>query len=369
MAQPTINPKIEELRFRLKADPKSRLFYPLAEELRKAGQFAESEQVLRGGLASHPTYLSAWVSLGRVLRDQKKDAEAAEALAKALQLDPGNVVAARLLGDSYLSLGDKLEAIKKYKLVQALLPGDEQLAETVQRLDDELNAPAQIPEPSATPEFSADQPSVGDVPRDEPFDEGSSIFDETDTGRVFDRAAFALQDEARVEEQTADIEPMRLAHAESPFEEPAADAGYSAAALAIENPGGFHVDAAPLIAEVPASPELPEEREAEVFAPAGPSVADDFAKTITMADLYAKQGLIDEARDIYEDILARDPGNDSVRAKMEALPAGQNLSADRSATDDVEEHAPQEGARPETTKVDRLQNWLARVKRNEAGGV
>ncbi len=88
MAQPATNPKIEELRGRLKADPKSRLFYPLAEELRKISQFNEAESVLRLGLSSHPTYLSAWVSLGRVLRDQKKNTEAAEALNKALLLDP-----------------------------------------------------------------------------------------------------------------------------------------------------------------------------------------------------------------------------------------------------------------------------------------
>src|SRR5256885_15589743 len=110
------NPKIEELRFRLKTDAKSRLFYPLAEELRKIGRFDEAEQVLRSGLEHHPTYLSAWVGLGRVLRDQKKNDRAVEALSKALQLDPGNVVAARLLGDAYLDLGDKVEAIKKYKL-------------------------------------------------------------------------------------------------------------------------------------------------------------------------------------------------------------------------------------------------------------
>src|ERR1019366_2053996 len=124
MAQPTSNPKIEELRFRLKADPKSRLFYPLAEELRKIQQFTEAEQVLRGGLGTHATYLSAWVSLGRVLREQGKNAEAIEPLSTALQLDPGNVVAARFLGDVYLALGEKVEAIKKYKLVHALLPSD-----------------------------------------------------------------------------------------------------------------------------------------------------------------------------------------------------------------------------------------------------
>ncbi len=123
MAQPASNPKIEELRFRLKTDPKSRLFFPLAEELRKIDQFTEAEQVLRGGLTQHPTYLSAWVSLGRVLREAEKHRDAVDALAKALQLDPGNVVAARLLADSYLDLGDKLEAIKKFKLVRALMPG------------------------------------------------------------------------------------------------------------------------------------------------------------------------------------------------------------------------------------------------------
>src|SRR5215210_1985970 len=117
MAQPATNPKIEELRSRLKSDPKSRLFYPLAEELRKAGQVTEAEQVLRSGL-------------GRALRDQKKNAEAVDALNKALQLDPGNVVAARLLADVYLALGEKVEAIKKYKLVLALLPSDEELRAT-----------------------------------------------------------------------------------------------------------------------------------------------------------------------------------------------------------------------------------------------
>src|SRR5262249_44503202 len=125
---------------------KSRLFFPLAEELRKLDQFTEAEQVLRGGLAQHPTYLSAWVSLGRVLREANKPRDAVDALTKALQLDPGNVVAARLLADSYLDLGDKLEAIKKYKLVRALVPAaDEELEATIERLDRELNSPAKPP--------------------------------------------------------------------------------------------------------------------------------------------------------------------------------------------------------------------------------
>ncbi|HJQ36848.1 MAG TPA: tetratricopeptide repeat protein [Thermoanaerobaculia bacterium] len=276
MAQPATNAKIEELRFRLKADPKSRLFYPLAEELRKAGQVGEAEQVLRGGLEAHSTYLSAWVSLGRVLRDQKKDGEAVEALSRALQLDPGNVVAARLLGDSYLSLGDKVEAIKKYKLVHALMPGDGEIAAIVENLDRELNPPpAREPEPEPEDRgaagFSPPEPLGGlkpsaplealqvvnpgkilevgheveaivseldmderppappPPPPDPPAEEEESLFDRT-------MPPFEL----REEEATGDAEPMHAAHEESPFEEPVPE--YTAAAMTVEAPMGMHIE-------------------------------------------------------------------------------------------------------------------------------
>ena len=156
MAPPASSPKIEELRFRLKTDPKSRLFYPLAEELRKIGLCDDAEQVLRTGLTYHPSYLSAWVSLGRVSREQGKSDDAIEALSKALQLDPGNVVAARLLADSYLAAGEKVEAIKKYKLVHALMPSDSDVEATIAQLERELTpiAPAE-PEPDfVTPSVS-----------------------------------------------------------------------------------------------------------------------------------------------------------------------------------------------------------------------
>jgi cytochrome c-type biogenesis protein CcmH/NrfG len=152
MAAPASTPKIEELRFRLKTDPKSRLFYPLAEELRKVGLCVDAEQVLRTGLLHHPAYLSAWVSLGRVAREQGKNDDAIEALTRALQIDPGNVVAARLLADSYLAAGEKVEAIKKYKLVHALMPSDSEVEAVIERLDRELNPIAPAPEPEPEPE-------------------------------------------------------------------------------------------------------------------------------------------------------------------------------------------------------------------------
>ncbi|HEY0141547.1 MAG TPA: tetratricopeptide repeat protein [Thermoanaerobaculia bacterium] len=405
MAQPATNAKIEELRYRLKTDPKSRLFFPLAEELRKAGALDESEAVLRTGLSAHPTYLSAWVSLGRVLRDQKKDGDALEPLNKALQLDPGNVVAARLLADAYYALGEKVEAIKKYKLVHALLPTDQDVVAMIHRLDQELAPPPPPielePEPEAEAELelqpepqpqAESQPDV-ELPAqtvEEPFS-----FDEQPS--TFAAAEQAIDREQSVEIAAADDEPMSVAHDASPFEEPVET--YSSAALAIEAPSGFHVERAPLVADVPtpvaeellptveSAPISPEPTisadEADIFAPPDeqsaatnepPAMTDDpfaseepfateepfvaepqqedLTNTLTMADLYARQGAISEARQIYDNILARDPDNHDVRARLEALLAPP-------ATTETGNRA----------KIARLENWLARVSRKEAGRV
>lgn len=358
MAQAS-NPKIEELRFRLRTDPRTRLFFPLAEELRKIGQLNEAESVLRNGLSTHPAYLSAWVCLGRVLRDENKNAEAAEALSKALQLDPGNVVAARLLAETYDAMGDKVEAIKKYKLVRALLPRDQEIDARIEQLDREINPPR-----------------VAEI-EPEPFAEEASPFTEAEQ---------AAAEEQRTEAATGDDEPMSAAHSESPFEEPAADLGYSADALAIEQPEGIHLARTPLTADMPMPWEeealLPsesapaieytpaavaaEEAEADIFAPsAEPPPPEDFTNTLTMADLYERQGLHDEARQIYEKILERDPENAAVREKLDD--AGRALSP-APASPDGRDGSPD--ARAESlscvsisnqAKVDKLKGWLTKV--------
>jgi tetratricopeptide (TPR) repeat protein len=389
MAQSASSPKVEELRFRLKTDPKSRLFYPLAEELRKIGQFTEAEQVLRGGLGTHPTYLSAWVSLGRVLRELKKDEEAVEALSKALTLDPGNVVAARLLADAYMARGDKLEAIKKYKLVHALLPSDQDLEAKIARLDLELNpppppppppppAPEPPPEPAAfvepelfdqtephiEPTVETPIPSLPPVAEESPWDEPAA------------QAQQALAEEEEEAIATGDAEPMSAAHDESPFEEPGVEAGYGTDALTVEEPEGFHVDRAPLAAEV-AEPFGVEEQEplpvesasdaeeAEIFALATEAIVgpEDTTETITMADLYARQGFIDDARKIYEHILQRDPENHAVREKLAGLGVGAGSPAGPVAAEDDEPAGEPALQDPRSAKVRKLESWLAKVTR------
>jgi pentatricopeptide repeat protein len=119
---------------------------------------------------------------------------------------------------------------------------------------------------------------------------------------------------------------MRAEHAESPFEEPVAD--YTAAAVTVEKPMGMHIETAPLAAEVPAP------------------VVSDVTQTATMADLYARQGEADKAREIYQSILEREPENTGVRSKLDSL----------------EKRGP-------NPKVQKLEQWLAKVKKREQGSV
>ncbi len=336
MAQPATTPKLEELRFKLKTDPKSRLFYQLAEELRKAGHYDESEQILRSGLVVYPTYLAAWVSLGRTLREQKNDTGAVDALNRALELDPGNVVAARILADAHLALGDKVAAIKKYKLVHALLPSDEELRVTIEQLERDLHQPA-AEESSPFQEAAAAELPAASEPTEplasSPFEE-ESPFDRTLP--PFADAARSFDEHARVEEETGDVEPMSAAHDESPFEEPVST--FTSDAFEVETPAGMHIEPMHVSAEVPAL--VADPREAVVEAN-----FEDAANTVTMADLYVRQGLVEEARHIYEHILAREGGNAEVRAKLDALAPRVN------------------------PRVVALERWLGKVARREVGRV
>jgi len=378
MAQPGITAKIEELQFRIKTDPKSRLFFPLAEEFRKNGKLAEAEDVLRKGLGFHATYLSAWVSLGRVLREQHKNAEAVEALTTALQVDPGNVVAARLLADAYLDLGEKVEAIKKYKLVHALMPSDEELQAKIDQLDRELSpAPAEqiaaepeaAPEPAPAPEPEPIFAQPADVPEPEP--EPESVFAQPavsaeTTESPFDETAPIIRTMERPFDTDDEI-PMAAQHDESPFEEPS---GYTAAALEIEQPEGMHVEEAPLVAEVPT---VWEEPDADVFAPAEPEPAppeeDDLTSTTTMADLYVKQGLVGEARKIYQHMLERDPSNEELRSKLDALDEPAAETPPLAAAESMGDEEIRQPGNPATlhnhAKVIVLQQWLTKVAKRE----
>ncbi len=123
--------RLEQLRFELREDPSSRIFFKLGEHLRRAGELDEAVEVLRKGLEQHPRYVAAWVSLGRA-QLAAGDADGAQAsLERALQLDPENAVAARAMGEAAIVNAAWVTAVKALKRARGLTPQDETLDERI----------------------------------------------------------------------------------------------------------------------------------------------------------------------------------------------------------------------------------------------
>jgi tetratricopeptide (TPR) repeat protein len=91
--------RVDELRRRVQKDPASIAFAQLAEELRRQGQFQEAMEICRAGLARHPGYLSARLTLGRSLMALGEVAQAETELAAVLKMAPENLSAIRALAE------------------------------------------------------------------------------------------------------------------------------------------------------------------------------------------------------------------------------------------------------------------------------
>lgn len=351
---PDTSAKIDSLRAKVDADPKSRHFYPLAEELRKIGRVEEAEKVLRAGLEHHSTYLSAWISLGRILKDRGSLGEALEALTRGLSLDPENVVAAKLLAHVHLALGNKVEAVRKFKLVSALMPSDEEAAEQIAALEQELyeqpapTASAETAVPAAEPEPAAPFGEAGSfteaVPHDStapPFEMEEAVAEPaggTDVpafsadellaastngpseSAARPRAGFDLTnpDPFALGTEPAEAEPLlELADEVVPFA--GSDlpervvASEPAAAAPDEEPTPEPVS----IAAPRRAPSSEDVWTAEDEEPSG--VLPESAATVTMAQILAQQGDLERARETYERVLERDPGNAEAREGLAFL--------------------------------------------------
>jgi tetratricopeptide (TPR) repeat protein len=125
------NQRIEDLRRRVHKDPASIAFAQLAEELRRAGQLDESVTTCRAGLALHPSYLSARVTLGRALLDLNDLDAAADELTVVLKNAPENLAAMKGLGEVHVRRGHDVEALAQFRAALAIARNDPDLAETV----------------------------------------------------------------------------------------------------------------------------------------------------------------------------------------------------------------------------------------------
>ena len=169
------NPRIEELRRRVQRDPSSIAFAQLGEEYRRAGHFDEAIKTCRTGLARHPSYLSARVTLGRALIETREFDAAEAELSVVLKAAPENLAAIRGLADVHHQRGDLGKALTFYRRALALAKHDPDLEQTVddiERITGTASGPAEVPGglsfEQAQDEFMSFAPPMAPAARQEP---------------------------------------------------------------------------------------------------------------------------------------------------------------------------------------------------------
>ena len=139
------NPRLADLRRRVQLDPSSIAFAQLAEEYRRAGQAQDAVDVCRAGLAIHPAYLSARVTLGRSLLDLQHLEDAQQELELVLKSAPENLAAIRGLAEIHHRRGSLAEALVQYRAALALARNDPDLEQMVADLARRLEPPKPAP--------------------------------------------------------------------------------------------------------------------------------------------------------------------------------------------------------------------------------
>ena len=340
--------EIAKLTERISKDPKSKLFVPLAEEYKKVGDIEMAVHVLLEGLKQNPGYVTAKSFLGRLLLEKGDLPGAQKEFEEVVKAIPDNLLAQRKLGDLYALQNKQAEALKQYKIVLALSPGDEDLASLVsdvesgadvrQRLQQQKTKPS--PEPpkkpvspqkgQATASSPQENPEVVKTPLAAPFStpepkperEHPPLHFEpssgpADTGAEAEPAepekpsepaaqgltSLSAQLETEEPEEVLVVEPLEE---EQPVE-------------AVPSPGiDFFAEKTP--ADIAAAPF----EETPVMPEPGPAAgqtvdqSDDFT-TDTLAELYIAQGFFEKAIDIYQRMLADHPNSRGLANKLDRV--------------------------------------------------
>ena len=114
------------------------------------GLHQEAIEICRRGLARHPGYLSARVTLGRSLLHLGQLDEAQQELETVLQGAPENLAAIRARGDLYRRRGDIPHALEQYSAALRLAPNDPELERGFEELSAALTDAANEREDGGT---------------------------------------------------------------------------------------------------------------------------------------------------------------------------------------------------------------------------
>lgn len=126
---------VEQLQAKLAGNPSSPAFAQLADEHRRKGRFAEAVRICQDGLTRYPSYVSAYMVLGRAHQEQGDLLAARAAFHHVVEYDPENVLAHRALGEIAEAQQVIPEALASYRMALVLHPFAKEVRAAVSRLE------------------------------------------------------------------------------------------------------------------------------------------------------------------------------------------------------------------------------------------
>ena len=261
-----LNQQIDRLQeiFFSEKDPTGLAFVPLADAYRRLGELDQALDVLQEGLVAHPDSASGHVVAGWLYRDRGEDDSAISALERVLELDAENGVALRSLAEL---VDDASRGLTYVERLVELEPDDPEVLAALESLRAEVAEASTV---AGTEAVVPEEPVVDDA-----FAEAVPVED----AAPLETAEVSAPDEVALEEPVAEVEPPDEVEAEEPVVE----------------------------VELPA--EVVAEDDAEIY-------------TQTLAELYAKQGAVDKAVEVYRKLLADDPDNGMFLHRVAELTRG-----------------------------------------------
>ncbi len=338
-----LSPEIAKLSDKLTKDPSSKLFVPLAEEYRKIGMLDEAIQVLADGLKANPNYMTARVSLGKMLLEKGNISESREEFEQVVQAIPDNLFSHKKLAEIYQSEGNAENLLKEYKIILSLSPKDEEVKNAL----DELEGRSILS--SAEPVEEIAEPYMPDI-KSAPVEESVFISAEEETAPVYTAPPEeipeipAKEPEEGKEQELPGQEQVETNIIEPEVIESKEDLVYELTEELI-NPEELGVEILPMMTPVD---EGPRTKEMDKFTASVKESPPEELATETMAEIYIKQGLLEKADAVYQQILDSEPKNMIIRQKKDELLSLMDIIKQKGSGN--------------TIRTGKLESWLKNIK-------
>lgn len=382
MSDKIISPEIIKLMDKITQNPTSRLFAPLAEEYLKCEMVDEAIIVLVEGIKNHPSYVAARVLLGKIYLQKNKIPEAQAEFEQVIAINPENILAHKKLAMIYQGQGQLQRALEACKKVLTIDPSDKEAKGLVGVL--EKASASTAPSEEALPPLISPVVTEPSPVTETEMKEANPVSPIELAPMVEEASTPAIQG-VPIEEAPAPVEPVNpsgeisFGVQEEPVMPPVTEVNIPEVSKnqnqAAEAPIESAVPAENSFAQEDAWGEdktmvagfeiPPLEKEPVSSLAEGASIYENDKKedsllSTTLASLYMSQGHYQEAADVYQKLLARDPSDEESRQGLEkalqSLMQKQGVSVESSGPDD-----------PKKKKAQRLQSWLDSIrKKNES---